>query len=331
MSYNVLITGGLGYIGSHFVENYSHKYNLKIFDSNLFQYDYKKNRIFKDVSIKDIRNISLNDFLNIDFVIHMGELSNDPLGQFNKKLTNDINHVATKKLLNLINETDVKKFIYMSSASVYGYSEEIMSETSSVSPLTEYAKAKIKNEEYILKNKFSFESIILRNSTAFGFSKNLRLDLVVNDLTYTGYKNNEIILHSDGTPKRPIIHIADICQAIDLIINDSRKLDKQIFNIGSNSMNYSIKEIAEQVADCLSLENITFGKFDSDQRSYELEFKKFLKYFPSFAIKYNLEEGIINLIQNLQTYEISGNEKRIQVLKRLVAEEKVDKNLFFVK
>lgn len=331
MNYKVLITGGLGYIGSYFVENYSHKYDLKIYDSNLFQYDYSKNSLFENIVIKDLREISLQDVLDVDFVIHMGELSNDPLGDFNKHLTNEINHVATGNLLNLLNKTDVKKFIYMSSASVYGYSEDIMSETSSVSPLTEYAKAKIKNEEYILENEFSFESIILRNSTAFGFSKNLRLDLVVNDLTYLGFTEKKLTLFSDGTPVRPIVHIADISQAIDLLINDRRKLDKQIFNIGSNEMNFSIKDIAEKVAECLSLSTITFGDHDPDQRSYKLEFNKFMSYFPNFEIKYDLKEGINNLIHNFKSYSLTGSEKRMQSLKELIADKKVDENLFFMR
>ena len=160
----------------------------------------------------------------------------------------------------------------MTSARVYGFSEKIMKETSKVSPLTEYSKAKVENEKYILDNNFSFETVILRNSTAFGFSSNLRLDLVVNDLTYGAFKNKKINLLSDGTPKRPIVHIADICRVIEMVLVDTRNLNKEIFNVGDDKMNFSIKEIAEKVGECLNLDDISFGKHDADQRSYVLNF-----------------------------------------------------------
>ena len=202
-----------------------------------------------------------------------------PLGDLNKDLTKSINHLGTKKLLDLANNSGVKKFIYMSSASVYGFSEKIMKETSKVSPLTEYSKAKVENEKYILDNNFSFETVILRNSTAFGFSSNLRLDLVVNDLTYGAFKNKKINLLSDGTPKRPIVHIADICRVIEMVLVDTRNLNKEIFNVGDDKMNFSIKEIAEKVGECLNLDDISFGKHDADQRSYVLNFEKLKSYF----------------------------------------------------
>ena len=236
----ILLTGGLGFIGSYFYEKYCSNYNFRIIDTNYFKgFDENQNIVYKD-----IRNINQNDLIDIDFVVHMAELSNDPLGDLDKNLTNKINHLATLDLLEIANRANIKKFIYMSSASVYGFSEKILKEKDKVSPLTEYSKAKVRNENYILNNKFNFETIILRNSTAFGFSKNLRLDLVVNDLTYSAFNENKIVLLSDGSPKRPIIHIHDICKFIDVLINEKRNLDKEIFNVGDESLNYSIREIA---------------------------------------------------------------------------------------
>tara|TARA_X000000950_G_scaffold284917_1_gene389243 strand:- start:1524 stop:2513 length:990 start_codon:yes stop_codon:yes gene_type:complete len=326
---NILLTGGLGYIGSYFVDNYSDTFNIKIIDTNYFQNKYKENSLFDSTVEKDIREILSKDIGNADYIIHMGELSNDPLGDLNKNLTKSINHLGTKKLLELANNSGVKKFIYMSSASVYGFSEQIMRETSKVSPLTEYSKAKVENEKYILNNNFSFEAIILRNSTAFGFSSNLRLDLVVNDLTYGAFKNKKINLLSDGTPKRPIVHIADICRVIEMVLGDIRDLDKEIFNVGDDKMNFSIREIAEKVGECLNLDNISFGKHDADQRSYELNFEKLKSYFPSFKIQFDLEQGINDLIKNFENYELTGNEKRIQILNKLIDEKRIDDNLFW--
>ena len=260
----------------------------------------------------------------------MGELSNDPLGDLDINLTEDINHVATKNLLSIADKTTVKKFIYMSSASVYGFSDSVMNEGSSLNPLTAYSKAKVKNENFIKSNNFSFETIILRNSTAFGYSDNLRLDLVVNDLTYGGITNKEINLLSDGTPRRPIVHIHDICSIIDLILKDKRNLDKEIFNIGSNDMNFSIKEIAERVGESLNLSKITFGDQDSDQRSYGLDFEKLNTYFPNYKIKYNLKDGIFDLIENLKTYELKGSERRVELLRKLIETNAIDKRLYWI-
>ena len=319
----ILLTGGLGYIGSYFFEKYSSKYDLTIIDTNYFQaVDENKNIVYKD-----IRNINQKDLLDIDVVIHMAELSNDPLGDLDKNLTNEINHLATLDLLETANNSNIKKFIYMSSASVYGFSEKILKEKDKVSPLTEYSKAKVRNEDYILNNKFNFETIILRNSTAFGFSKNLRLDLVVNDLTYSALKENKIVLLSDGSPKRPIIHIHDICKFIDVLINEKRNLDKEIFNVGDESLNYSIREIAETVSSVLEVDDISIGKFDSDQRSYQLSFIKLKEYFPEYKINFDLEEGILDLVDNFKKYKIKGNERRVQLLNQLIKQKQLDENL----
>ena len=320
----ILLTGGLGYIGSYFHENYSNKYEIKIIDTNFYQTNTKEG---KNIVIKDIRDITKEDFIDIDCIVHMAELSNDPLGDLNKDLTEDINHKATVKLLTLAQNASIKKFIYMSSASVYGFSEKIMNEEDQVSPLTEYSKAKVKNELYMLKSNFNFETIILRNSTAFGYSKNLRLDLVVNDLTYSAYDQNKIILLSDGSPKRPLIHIHDICKFIDILINEKRNFDKEIFNVGDDKLNFSIREIAEKVSEVLNVDDVSIGDYDSDQRSYELSFQKIKNYFPKFQVDFSLEKGIKNLVDSFEFYEIKGNEKRVKILNQLIQQNKLTDNL----
>jgi nucleoside-diphosphate-sugar epimerase len=322
----ILLIGGLGYIGTYFYKHLETKYNIKIYDTNFFR---QKIEDLENTIIKDIRQISLKDLQDIDFIVHMGELSNDPLGELNRNITHQINHLATARLLELAKKSSIKKFIYMSSASVYGFSQEIMNEKSKINPLTEYSKAKARNEEYLLNNNFPFESIILRNATAFGFSPNLRLDLVVNDFTFNGYTNREINLISDGKPKRPIVHIHDITKIIELIIEEKRNFDKQIFNVGENTMNYSIKDIAQRVGNILNLENIKFGKSDQDQRSYIVNFDKLKNCFPEFEFKYNLTNGIQDLIKNLEDYELTGNEFRINFLQSMISKKKLDAEFYW--
>jgi len=323
----VLVTGGLGYIGSYFVDSFQNKYDIKIYDSNFFSRNSENKG---NIIYKDIRNISLEDLKDIEAIVHMAELSNDPLGDLNKEVTRKINHEGTMRLLEIANRSNVKKVIYMSSASVYGFSNDIVSELSTTNPLTEYAKAKVNNENFILDNEFSFQTIILRNLTAFGYSKNLRLDLVVNDLTFDGFFNKKIKLLSDGTPKRPLVHIHDICKLIDLILIDTRNLDKEIINVGSDNLNFSIKEVAEVIGNILNLDDIVFGKKDADQRSYQLTFDKLKYLFPNFQINFSIKQGVEDLIKNFEKYNLSGNEKRLKALQNLIENKKIDDDLYFI-
>ena len=213
----ILVTGGFGYIGSMFCNLYQDKYDIKVLDKGLFG-NYINTRVTPIV--KDIREVSIKDLENIEYVIHMAELSNDPLGELQGEITNEINHLATVRLLNMCEESSVKKFIYMSSCSVYGFNENIVDENSSVNPLTNYSKSKILNENFIIKNNFSFQTTILRNATVFGYAPNMRLDLVINDISYNAYKTGKIELISDGKPIRPFIHVHDLSRLIEYFLNN---------------------------------------------------------------------------------------------------------------
>jgi len=321
---NILLTGGLGYIGSKFYELYSNEYNITILDKNFFG-NYLKN--INNLIVKDIRDLTLNDVSDFDAVVHMAELSNDPLGELEPNLTNEINHISTANLLDLCNKTNVKKFIYMSSCSVYGFNEETVDENSETSPLTNYSKAKVLNEDYILNNEFDYEISILRNATVFGYSANLRLDLVINDLTYGAFRDNKIVLLSDGTPVRPFVHVEDLSRFINFLLVNKNSYQKEVINVGSDSMNFSIKQLAEFLSDYLNIEEVIFGKADPDQRSYKVSFEKIENLFPSFHISHNLKSGIIDLLENYKKYEDRIDSKRIMKIKSMIQEGKINNSL----
>jgi len=325
---NLLITGGLGYIGSKFIENYSKNYNIYVLDTQF--YSKKNNEIFKLIN-KDLRDIEEKDLKNIDSVVHMAELSNDPLGELNSNLTTEINHLATKKLLDLCRKSTVKKFIYMSSCSVYGKNENLVNENSDLLPLTSYSKSKVANENYILGSNFDFEVIIFRNATVYGYAKNLRLDLVINELTYDAINNNEINLLSDGTPERPFIHVSDLTNIIDIALKSKKNLHNNIFNIGSNDLNYSIRTVAEYIKDILNIEKINFGKKDEDQRSYLVDFSKITNEFPNFNIEFDLEKGIKDLINNFENHKFDINVKRIKKINNLLSKNHINDSLYWIK
>lgn len=321
----ILITGGFGYIGSKFLEKFSNDYEIVVIDNLLYGL---KNQINNLTHLKkDVRSIDKEDLKDIDYVLHLSELSNDPLGEINENLTYSINHYATKKLLDLCNDTKVSKFIYMSSCAVYGKNEKLVNEASETNPLTTYSKSKILNENYILNNEFNFETTILRNATVFGYSKNLRIDLVINELVYEAVFNRKIVLKSDGTPLRPFVHVEDLVNIINMLFVTSDKLDKEIINIGN--INYSIKDIAKSIGAILGIKNIKFGDKDPDQRSYNVDFTKLNSLYPNYEFSYDLNSGIVDLIENYEKHDFDSNVYRLKKIHELIKKDKVDSELYF--
>ena len=321
----ILLTGSHGYIGSMFYKMYCDNYNFQCLDTNFYG-NFSDNLKSEDSFLKkDIRDISSKDFTEIDYVVHMAELSNDPLGELNPGLTEKINIDGTQKLAQISEELGVEKFIYMSSCSVYGQSENNNDEEAKTSPLTSYAKAKVHNEEYLLNSDYNFEIKILRNATAFGFSPNTRLDLVINDLTYSAIKTKKLELLSDGTPKRPFVHIYDICKVINESLTNNNN-PRLLINVGTDNLNYSIKEVATQIGSSTDVSNISYGVVDSDQRSYFVDFKKLKKVFPEFEFRYDLQTGILDLIKNFTTFEETTNSRRVKKINHLLANGEIDEN-----
>ena len=324
---NLLITGGLGYIGSKFIENFSDLYNIFVLDTRLYN---DKNTEKYNLIKKDIRELNPNDIENIDYVVHMAELSNDPLGELSDGLTEEINHVATKNLLEICNNSSVKKFIYMSSCAVYGKNDNLVNEMSELSPLTNYSKSKVANEKFINANQFSYEIIVFRNATVFGYSRNLRLDLVINDLCYEAFTKSEINLLSDGTPKRPFIHVLDLANIINEFLISNKNYHKEIFNIGSNELNFSIKEVALAIGNQIQTNKITFGEKDKDQRSYFVDFTKLTNTLSDYRFKFDLNSGINDLLENYKFHNFDINTKRIKKINYLLDEKLVDENLLWL-
>lgn len=325
---NVLLTGASGYIGSIFVSNYYEKYNIFGFDTNYYGISKNlKSKTTKNI-VKDIRDVTIRDLENVDIVIHMSELSNDPIGELAPRITREINIEGTNKLISAANKSNISKFIYMSSCSVYGYNESYANESSETNPLTEYAKAKIENEKNLLNNNSDFEVKIMRNATAFGFSPSHRLDLVVNDLVYSALKNNKIEVLSDGSPIRPIVHIRDICRVISHLIEVDES-EKILFNVGDNKMNYSIREIALAISKLTNVDNITFGLPTGDKRSYKVDFKYFETLFPELNLEYDLELGISDLISGYSNFSPNIEARRINRINQLLNENVIDENFRF--
>ena len=339
---NILLTGNQGYIGSvlsNMLENRG--FNISGYDIGYFKTCnlIKTNDPINQIN-KDIRDINLSDLENIDAVVHLAALSNDPLGDFDENITFDINHVSTCKLAELSKKMGVKRFIFVSTQSLYGVSdseEELDEINSTKNPITAYAKSKYFAEQDLLKMADDkFEVCIFRPSTVFGSSPRLRCDIVYNNLLGSAFTSNRIEIKSDGSPWRPVIHVNDVCQAIIAgILSKSEKINKKIYNIGIKNGNFTVKDIAHAANKILPSSSINFtNEHGSDSRTYKVSFKKILKELDEFyKPRYDLINGGKELVDyfnkiNFTRESFEGSDtNRLKKLKELVKNKIINNRL----
>jgi nucleoside-diphosphate-sugar epimerase len=288
---------------------------------------------------KDIRHITETDLRGFDAVVHLAELSNDPLGQHNPDVTYQINHQGTVNLAARCIRAGVSRFVYTSSCSVYGAAngEEYKTESSEVNPQTAYAKCKILVERDLSAMAGDhFSPTFLRNATAYGPSPRMRFDLVLNNLAGLAWTTKEIKMTSDGTPWRPLVHVLDIAHAIGCVLDAPRHvIHNQIFNVGDTSANYQVREIAEIVAETFPDCKLTFGKSDGDNRSYRVNFDKINSTLPGFKCQRGPRTGARELLELFQrigmTHEIFNFRAytRLKQLEHLIRTGQIDKDFYW--
>ena len=299
----ILITGNLGYIGNILTEELlKEDYKIIGFDTLFYGdknlYEFKFSREFQQIK-KDIRDIELKEIKGVDSIIHLAALSNDPLGEINPNLTNDINFLSSLRLAKLAKKANVSRFLFSSSCSIYGETkEEMLNESATMKPLSAYAHSKVNLERELSKlADNTFSPVYLRNGTVYGISPNMRFDLVVNNLMGWAYTTKIIKILSDGRAWRPIVHIRDIANAfiaalkapIDVIHNEA-------FNVGINSENFQVKEMAHEINKLMNdCEVKIMGKDNPDQRNYIVNFDKINQKLKHYKPKWNLKKGIKEL------------------------------------
>lgn len=331
----ILITGIKGYLGPVVHEFLSKKKEFDIYGIDNYYFEKKKKE--KKILIKDIRKISKKDLNGFDSVIHLAAISNDPMGKEFKKPTKEINFDASKKLLRLCIQQKMKNFIFASSCSIYGDGgRSFKKETHSVNPLTDYAKSKINFEKFCKRiNLRSTKVTCLRFGTAMGGSSNIRLDLVLNDLIGKAMTIGKIRMVSDGSPLRPLIHVKDMALAMYWALKERKKNKKKflIINVGTNSMNFSIKQIAQRVKKYHKKAEIEFGKKSPDKRSYKVDFSLYRSLAKKYLPKYNLDKSIEEITHCLKKIGISklkknyNNYMRLNSLNILKDKKKISKHL----
>jgi nucleoside-diphosphate-sugar epimerase len=286
----------------------------------------------------DLRHIDLEQLHGFDAIIHLAELSNDPLGENNPAVTRDINHSGSVRLAEMAIDAGIERFIYTSSCSVYGFGDgSFLDEESATNPQTEYARCKVRVENDVsqLAND-DFSPVFLRNATAFGPSPRMRFDIVLNNLTGLAWVYKRIAMTSDGTPWRPLVHVLDICEAISCCLRAPRdSIHNQVFNVGSNSENYRISEIAEVVADTFPGCDVSLGEQGGDNRSYRVSFDKIYEQLPGFVCQWNLRQGaeqLRNVYERIAMDESLFEFRaytRLKQLKYLIESRQLDDKFFW--
>lgn len=336
----VLVTGSDGYIGTVLVQVLmDYGYEVVGFDTGFYSEAKLYDNGVKPLPTirKDIREITDKDLRGFDVVIHLAELSNDPLGQLSEEITYEINYKGTMRLAKKAKKAGVKRFIYSSSCSVYGASDKFSSESSPTKPLTAYAKCKLLNEKGLIKLADSqFSPVILRNATVFGLSPRMRFDLAVNNLSGIAWTDREIKMESDGTPWRPFIHVQDVAKAFLCVLKAPKKvIHKQIFNVGSTSSNYQIKDIANLISKIFPGCRVTLNKNGADHRNYKVNFSKIHRILPGFKGKKRVEDGVRELFElfrkinmDKKTFE-SRRFTRLKQINHLLKTGQIDNKFFW--
>jgi nucleoside-diphosphate-sugar epimerase len=338
----VLVTGVDGYIGS-------------VLGSRLLERGldvvgvdcgfYRDGWLYNDVSprpftfTKDVRQMGPKDVEGFDAVVHLAELSNDPLGELNERTTHAINHLGSVMLARACKQAGVPRFVYTSSCSVYGAAEDggERSEQSPTNPQTAYARCKVLVERDVGElADANFSPVFLRNATAFGASPRMRFDVVLNNLAGFAWTAKEIKMASDGTPWRPLVHVEDICRAIALALEAPREaVHNEVFNVGDDKQNYRVREIAAIVAQVFDGCDITSGRPSGDNRSYRTSFDKIRRHLPEFRCRWSAEcgarqlRGIFERVGMTKEIFSFRGFTRLEQLKHLISSQQIDVDFYW--
>jgi nucleoside-diphosphate-sugar epimerase len=260
----------------------------------------------------DLRDVTPAHCKGVDAVIHLGALSNDPLGDLDKELTYDINLHASVRLARAAKEAGVSRFLFSSSCSLYGAGgDSFLDETAAFHPVTAYGESKVRVEQEVSKlADAKFTPVYLRNATAYGVSRRLRADIVVNNLVGHAVTTGKVLLQSDGTPWRPLVHIGDIIHAfICCLAAPQEAIHNQAFNVGRKSENFRIREVAETVAAVVPNAQVTFAPGASaDTRDYRVDFTKIETKLPGYKPTWTLRKGVEELYAAYTHHHLSQEE-----------------------
>ncbi|MEL7297284.1 MAG: SDR family oxidoreductase [Pseudomonadota bacterium] len=335
----VLVTGHQGYIGTVMVPMLLDAgFDVVGLDSNLYRYcTYGDEPLAVPTIQKDVRDVTATDLEGIDAVVHLAALSNDPLGNINPNLTYDINHLASVQIAKAAKQAGTQRFVFASSCSMYGKAgDDVLDESATFNPVTAYAKSKVLVEQEVsAMADDNFSPTFMRNATAYGVSPRMRFDLVINNLVAWAMTTGKILMKSDGTPWRPLVHIEDISLAVICALNAPRDVAHNLaVNVGTNTENYQMRDLAQMVKDTVPNCDIEYAEGASpDERCYRVNFDKIRDVFPDFKPRWTALKGVEQCYESYNRYGLNADDyegikfKRIAHIKHLIAEGKLTDEL----
>jgi nucleoside-diphosphate-sugar epimerase len=320
----------MGYVGPILTRHLRQRFptaELIGFDSGFFAHNLTGVKTLPETMLNRIHFGDIRDFPpdlldEVDVVVHLAAISNDPMGKEFESVTEAINEKASIALADMAEQRGVGRFVFASSCSIYGAAEGgARREGDPLNPLTAYARSKVAMENALrASNEGRMTVTCLRFATACGMSERLRLDLVLNDFVASALATGQITVLSDGSPWRPLIDVADMARAIEWAVGRSPEQGGRVLvvNAGSKNGNYQVRELAELVAAELPGTKVSINReAPRDLRSYQVDFSLFATLAPAHSPAVQLSQSVRNLFSGLRGMGFCDTEFRSSPLMRL--------------
>ena len=334
----VLVTGDRGYIGAVLVPYFQqHGHEVVGLDAGWYDgCDFGDVPTGYESRTGDIRDVMVADLEGFDAVVHLAAISNDPIGHLNPEATYAVNAYGPVHVAKVAKEAGVPRFLFSSSCSLYGAAGDApVDENATFNPVTPYGESKVIAEQELSKlADDTFSPVYLRNATAYGSSPRLRADIVVNNLTGTALTRGEVILQSDGSPWRPLVHIEDISRAFLAALEAPRDVvHDQAFNVGRDEDVVQIRDVANRVSEIVGAP-VTFAEGASpDKRDYQVDFGKIGELLPAYQPTWTVADGVRELAGDMNRIGLTTDDfegaryVRLVKIRELIAEGRLDDEL----
>ncbi len=331
----VMVTGGGGYLGTWITALLIEKgHQVRIFDRFCFGdepiQEFTANPDFESIrgDIRHLQNFP-DLFDDVDAVVHLAGLANDPSCDLDPEMTMDVNVEASLELINRSVQSGVRRFAFASSCSVYGQGvHEFLDEESPTNPVSAYAVSKIEVEKILLgMASDTFEPVAGRMATLFGWSRRMRFDLAVNQMTATAVTTDKIKVMGGGKQWRPFVHVKDAARAFVLMLEaPADAVSGDAFNVGTDDQNVQILGLAERVAEVMPGVELEVQREDDDRRTYRVVFDK-IKNTLGYEVTVSIEDAIREIVEDIKEKgydpfdEQFFNVRRMQTLLRTPVED----------